>query len=160
MSVAPIELAHFWNKAKVGARGDCWEWQGATRGSGYGVFRKVSSHRFAYQAHRGDIPDGLMVRHMCGNKLCVNPAHLETGTAQDNMDDRRRLGEVMPTQGNCNPGEANGRSKITEATALHIIGNPDNLTCTQLAAKFSVSKATVTLIQQGKRWAHLQEQPA
>lgn len=155
MTVAPIELAHFWNKVKVGAAGDCWEWQGPTRGAGYGVFRKVSSHRYSYQMHRGKIPEGLLIRHMCGNKLCVNPAHLETGTAQDNMDDRRRLGERMPTQGSCNPGEANGRAKITEAIARYILDNPDRLSCSQLAGKFAVSKATVTLIQQGKRWAHL-----
>jgi hypothetical protein len=154
MSVVPIDVACFWAKAKVLGADDCWEWQGAVRGKGYGVFRKISAHRYAYQTHRGPIPDGLLIRHMCGNKLCVNPSHLEPGTAQDNMDDRRRLGEKMPYGTNGNPGALNGRAKLSEEEARYIIANPDGLTGNQLAMKFNVSKATISLIRSGRRWGH------
>lgn len=155
MNVIPIELAHFWSKVKIEGWDDCWLWQAATRGKGYGVFRKVSAHRYAYQKHRGPIPDGLLIRHMCGNKRCVNPAHLETGTAQDNMDDRRRLGETMPYGTNPNKGSENGRSKLTDDQVRYIRDNPENLTGAKLARKFGVSAATICLIRKGERWAHV-----
>jgi hypothetical protein len=90
---------------------------------------------------------------MCGNKRCVNPDHLETGTAQDNFADRQRLGER--TGGVGGRGAQNPRSKMSEADAEYIYHNPDKLTGRQLAMKFGVSPATICLIRQGKRWAHV-----
>jgi hypothetical protein len=154
-NVVPIQLAHFWSKVEIGGPAMCWIWTGARKGrdAEYGKFRDWSAHRYAYEMHRGPIPDGLMVRHMCGNKRCVNPDHLELGTAQDNFKDRYALGER--TGGVGGRGESNPRSKISEADARYIYENPDKLTGSQLARKFSVSPATICLIRQGKRWAHV-----
>lgn len=125
----------------------CWIWNGQ-RGNGYGRFRGERAHRYAYRLHRGEIPEGLMVRHLCGNKLCVNPDHLETGTMAENAADGIRLGETLR-------GSRNGRSKIGEADARYILNNPDGLTGRQLARKFNVSPATICLIRKGERWAHV-----
>jgi len=146
MTVIPIEVAHFWAKVEINGSAMCWRWSGQTV-NGYGRFRGERSHRYAYQIHKGRIPDGLLVRHMCGNKLCVNPDHLEIGTMKDNAQDGIRLGETLR-------GARNGRAKIDETGARYIVANPDGLTGNALAMKFGVSKATISLIRSGKRWAH------
>lgn len=146
MSIAPIAAAHFWSKVEINGSAMCWTWRGHTV-NGYGRFRGERAHRYAYRLHKGEIPDGLMLRHLCGNKLCVNPDHLEPGTMAENAADGIRLGETLR-------GSRNGRSKLSEADARYIVENPDGLTGAQLARKFSVSRATVSLIQSGKRWRH------
>ena len=74
----------------------CWEWVG--HGTDYGVFYGggtiASSHRFAYEAWVGPIPDGLDLDHLCYNTRCVNPAHLEPVTHLENVRraaERRKL---------------------------------------------------------------------
>lgn len=148
MTVIPIEVAQFWAKVEMPSPASCWLWRGAQKGTGYGKFRASSAHRYAYRLHRGPIPEGLMIRHLCGQKLCVNPSHLEPGTMADNAQDGVRLGEILR-------GSRNGRSKITEDDARYIIENPDNLTGRQLARKFGVSPATISLTRSGHRWAHV-----
>jgi hypothetical protein len=69
----------------------CWHWRGAVTSSGYGSVghegRLWSTHRLAYELLIGPIPDGLHIDHLCLNKLCCNPWHLEPVTQQEN---RRR----------------------------------------------------------------------
>lgn len=82
----------FWEKVEIQSNG-CWEWQAATKESGYGVFRlngTKSAHRIAYRLTHGRIPEGKLVRHTCDNPnpSCVNPSHLEVGTPSDNQHDR------------------------------------------------------------------------
>jgi hypothetical protein len=147
VTVIPIEVAQFWTKVEMQSPASCWLWRGAQKGTGYGKFREHLAHRYAYRLHRGEIPEGLMIRHMCGRKLCVNPAHLETGTMKENAADGMRLGETLR-------GAKNGRAKIGEDDARYILTNPDGMTGAQLARKFGVSTATVSLIRSGRRWAH------
>ena len=80
--------------------GECWLWTGSTDGYGrYGKMtlnkKTIASHRASYLHHHGEIPVGLIVRHKCVNKHCVNPDHLETGThSQNNGEDRARDGTM------------------------------------------------------------------
>jgi len=74
---------------------DCWIWTGTQNGrpkKRYGVIRdnykQKKAHRVSYELYKGQIPEGLVVRHLCDNKLCVNPAHLELGTVSDNNRDK------------------------------------------------------------------------
>jgi hypothetical protein len=66
----------------------CWLWLGTIDRDGYAKHRLpdrwVSGHRFAYQAYRGEIPEGLTLDHLCRNRWCVNPAHLEPVTTRVN----------------------------------------------------------------------------
>lgn len=151
MTVIPIDAAFFWSKVQVGKVDECWLWQAGRRGrnQGYGAFRKENAHRYAYRMHKGPIGEGLVIRHKCGNKRCVNPRHLEPGTHQDNHNDRKRLGEGT---GGGSFGSANGMAKITEADAVYIRENPDGLKGSELAARFNLSRPTVSLIRSGQRW--------
>ena len=66
----------------------CWEWVGCTNRNGYGRVwrnrRTVMVHRLVYEATYGDIPAGLVLDHLCRNRRCVNPAHLEPVTVRTN----------------------------------------------------------------------------
>lgn len=85
-------LGRFSEKTIQRANG-CIEWTGANNGAGYGQFfidwqsgrnLSVLAHRWAYEYHIGPIPDGLSLDHLCRNTMCVNPAHLEPVTHQEN----------------------------------------------------------------------------
>jgi hypothetical protein len=89
MSKTPVPPeVRFW--AKVDASADCWEWTGARMKNGYGVFNlgKVAgtrlAHRYAYQTLVGPI-DSEQLDHLCRNRPCVNPDHLEPVTQQLNL---------------------------------------------------------------------------
>ena len=80
---------------RVEKTADCWLWTGAMYPSGYGQFRPCRertrgfglAHRWSYELFIGPIPEGLVVRHTCDVKRCVNPAHLEIGTQAQNIGD-------------------------------------------------------------------------
>ena len=74
--------------------GDCWEWTGACTAAGYGVIRinyvNHYLHRLMWETLVGPIPDGLEIDHLCRNRKCCNPDHLDTVDRRENL--RRGIG--------------------------------------------------------------------
>lgn len=79
--------ARFWTS--VEKTDGCWIWHGQIRRDGYGTFnvdgRNVRAHRFAFELGREPTPTGLDLDHLCRNRRCVNPAHLEPVTRGENL---------------------------------------------------------------------------
>ena len=82
------ELKRFLSKTLVDEH-DCWVWRASRKASGYGRFwwrgRLVRAHIFAYQLYKGAIPESLELDHLCRNKACVNPVHLEAVSHKVNV---------------------------------------------------------------------------
>lgn len=83
-AVVPPKLAP---RIIVSATG-CWEWQGELNRNGYGRVwvngRRLMAHRVAYQLLVGEIPEGLVLDHLCKVRRCCNPDHLEPVTVREN----------------------------------------------------------------------------
>lgn len=77
----------FWSK--VEKTDGCWVWRGTLTKTGHGHFwlegRMVRAHRLSYTMLVGEIPNGLSLDHLCRDKLCVNPAHLEAVPQIENV---------------------------------------------------------------------------
>lgn len=72
----------------AGLDGFCWTWTGCVQSKGYGCWnydgRRHLTHRVSYRLLVGEIPAGLEIDHLCANRLCCNPAHLEAVTSEVN----------------------------------------------------------------------------
>src|SRR5437870_1891634 len=75
--------------SKVERTPGCWNWKGAVGQNGYGHFwlngRYISPHRVAYILEKGQISDNSTIDHLCRNRLCVNPSHLEAVLIRENV---------------------------------------------------------------------------
>jgi hypothetical protein len=79
----------FW--VRVEKTDTCWLWTGRVETNGYGRLSVSSdvtplwAHRYAYELHKGAIPEGLQIDHLCRVRHCVNPGHLEAVTLRENL---------------------------------------------------------------------------
>lgn len=73
---------------KISKKTGCWEWQRYLMPNGYGTLTRNSkvqlAHRYYYEQEFGKIPTGKELDHLCRNRKCVNPNHLEPVTRTEN----------------------------------------------------------------------------
>lgn len=86
-----VERIPVWDRfnSKIFKAEGHWLWVGACKPTGYGMFwfradECFIAHRASWILHRGEIPEGLVVDHICKVKSCVNPDHLRLVTQQFN----------------------------------------------------------------------------
>lgn len=85
----------FYKYIELGCRPeiDCWRWMGYITRYGYGQiaygYKRLSAHRFMYTLVTGRYPFNLEIHHICGNRWCVSPYHLEALTYREHRSTRR-----------------------------------------------------------------------
>lgn len=120
----------------------CWEWDGKLHPDGYatvkvridGEPKTMMAHRWVYEREVGPIPDGMQLDHLCRNRGCVNPQHLEPVTNFENAlrgDAARKLG-------------------LDEA--LEVLSLKGRASARAVARSFGVSRRTIALIWRGERY--------
>ena len=105
-------------------------------------------HRLVWTEHHGPIPKGLLVRHLCHNKACINIKHLAIGTRKDNRQDDRDIGKWEPGQ------------KLSEAQAREIldckpIGKSPHRYMKRISEKYNIDRQTIYDIWKRDTWTHL-----
>lgn len=88
----------------------CWEWTGATTGRGFGAIlhdgTMMQAHRVVYLDRVGPIPEGLTLDHLCRNKACVNPHHMEPVSIRENILRSTSPSAVNARKTHCPQGHA------------------------------------------------------
>lgn len=127
----------------------CWQWEGSTNHLGYGVFyyrrKVVKSHRFSYELHKEKIPTGLVIDHLCRNRGCVNPEHMEAVTQQENI-----LRGTGPTALNARKTHC---KRGHELSPLNKVGKPSWRDCTTCRADYQNEANRLLRIKNAERKA-------
>lgn len=86
----------------------CWQWRQYLNPDGYGQAWvngvRGLVHRFVYQHLRGEIPDGMVIDHLCRNRACVNPDHMEVVTQRTNVIRGNGSAGIKARQTHCKNG--------------------------------------------------------
>lgn len=114
-----------------GYKTPCWVWLRGLNENGYGTTFGGSAHVALYRSHEGPVPDGLELDHLCRNRACCNPEHLEAVTHAEN----------------CRRGS---KAKL-DWDAVHEI-RASRETHTDLGRRYGVSATSIMRVRKGETW--------
>lgn len=124
---------------KVNKKTNCWDWLRSIHPHGYGAKRHkaktMPAHRFFYKNLVKEIPRGLELDHLCRNRCCVNPAHLEPVTTVENI--RRGVGP---------------RINMGIARDIRFLRKEFGMRTTDIAYKFGIQKQLVRRVINNNFW--------
>lgn len=144
-------ISKFYDRISHEDSNGCWIWNGNKMTTGYGRLDTgkivYHAHRLSYMIHHEIIQDGLVVRHKCDNRICVNPKHLEIGTHHDNAIDREERHEDYHLRGEEHPKAKLTQIQINDIRSRYKRGNGKIL-----AQEYNVSTATISYIINYKKW--------
>lgn len=154
----PVERKKFWSKTAAGENG-CINWIGSVSKQGYPMFytehdAMIFAHRAIYEDTYGRIRGDMRIIKACGNKLCVNPEHLQLGDCRDVYHNEQRHGRNWVHK---RYGEENNASKLKATQVLEIRETyaSGGHRMKDLARQYGVSQALISLIVRKKRWPML-----
>lgn len=139
--------ARFWGKVRKAEGEDaCWLWEGATTTHGYGCLqfegRVLGAHKVAYMLSKGEVQDGMKIRHSCDTRLCCRPKHLWLGTHADNMADMAARGR----------GQKHGKRILTTADVIDIRSQRGKKSSGELSKQYNVQQSYIFAIWRGSVW--------
>ena len=123
-----LERRFFGHIASETERG-CWQWDVPHEETGYGQFAGGRAHRWSYRFFIGDIPDGLELDHLCRNRACVNPWHLDPVPCRVNI-----LRGESPAAHNARKTHCIRGHAFTEANTYRPPGKPRTRHCRKCMA--------------------------
>lgn len=121
----------------------CWEWNGKKQSGGYGCKqfqgRTVLAHRWVFQMFNGWLPNSAVLDHLCRNRACVNPTHLE----------------IVSQSENCRRGRATKLTAQQVSEIKSLLVNAKQGDRKRIAERFGVSPGLISDIRYGRAWSDI-----
>lgn len=132
--MTPLQLARMLSKVRFRTDpNSCWLWLGGKTRDGYGVLKlykdskwyaTARAHRVLYEAMIGRIPDGLVIDHLCRNRACCNPGHMEIVTIATNVMRGTSPAAIAAQKDHCARGHKYTKVTTLWATAIRANKKP------------------------------------
>lgn len=166
MATYPIDgkfVARFWSRVNrngpvaASGFGPCWLWTASKTRAGYGNINvgsgNVYAHRLSWMIHHGaDVPHGLQIAHLCGQRDCVNPAHLTAATQSENEGHKAAHGRNNYAIGNDVACAKLTAEKVAEIRQRVAAGGES---LRALGREYGVTHTTLLAMLSGRTWSHV-----